>query len=94
MSILDRLFRRGERPAAPAATAGKKLTDEEARLKRLALWEEVRKNPTQERAAEIVEEASALLEYFGRDHPMHDNITELIRTASEIAGKERLFVAG
>ena len=91
MSVLDRLLRRGERQAATAEAVGPTMTEEEARVKRLVLWKEIRGDPTPERAAEIVSEATDLLKYFNRDHPMHDNINELVRTAAEVAGQERLF---
>jgi hypothetical protein len=68
------------------------MTDEEARAKRLALWSEIRANPTPERAVQIVKEANELLEHFGRQHPFHDNINDLIRAAQKVAGQEQLFV--
>ena len=67
------------------------MTEEEARAKRLALWEEVQAGPTPERAAEIAKEATELLEYFDRNHPLHDRVTELILTAQRIAGREQVF---
>lgn len=94
MSVLDKLFRRGERQVATAEEVVPKMTKEEARDKRLALWKEVRSGPTTERAAEIVKEATALLAYFNRDHPMYDNINELVGAAAELAGQERLFTVG
>ncbi len=91
MSILDRLFRRGQSRAAAAGAVKPKMTDEEARAKRLALWNEVRAGPTPERAAQIVTEAQELLEHFGRQHPFHDNINDLIQAAGKLAGREQLF---
>jgi hypothetical protein len=29
-------------------------------------------------------------QYFGREHPLRDNINELIRAADGVAGKERI----
>lgn len=90
MSIVDRLFRRGRREVAVAESTGPKMSREEALAKRAALWLEMQRNPTPQRAAEIAQEASALLQFFGRDHPMYDNISELIRVAHEAATGEKI----
>jgi|YNPNPStandDraft_1061719.scaffolds.fasta_scaffold227967_1 hypothetical protein len=89
MSIVDRLFRRGRREVATVEPTGPKMTKEEALAKRAALWLEMQRNPTPQRAAEIAQEASNLLQFFGRDHPMYDNINELIRVAHEAATGEK-----
>ncbi len=91
MSILDRLLRRGRGPSATTAAAKPRMTEEEARTKRIALWEEIRAGPTPERAAQIVKEATELLDYFDRQHPLHNSINDLIQAAEKIAGRERLF---
>ncbi|HEY66224.1 MAG TPA: hypothetical protein G4O02_16855 [Caldilineae bacterium] len=90
MSILDKLLRRGRGQAEAAEATKPRMTDEEARTKRVALWEEIRAGPTPERAKEIVQEATELLDYFDRQHPLHDNILDLIHAAEKIAGLERL----
>ncbi|MCC7355758.1 MAG: hypothetical protein IT330_18605 [Anaerolineae bacterium] len=90
MSALDRLFRRGQAKAATTEAVMPKMTEEEARAKRTALWKEMQANPTPERAKEIAQEAAALLNYFGREHPLRDNINELIRAADSVAGRERI----
>ncbi len=90
MSALDRLFRRGQAKAATAEAVMPKMTEEEARAKRVALWKEMQANPTPERAREIAKEAAALLGYFGREHPLHDNINELINAANNVAGRGKV----
>jgi hypothetical protein len=92
MSALDRLFRRGQTKTAEVVGVMHKMTEEEIRAKRLALWKEIQENPTPERAAQIATEANALLDHFGREHPMRDNVTELIRAAERLSGKERLVL--
>ncbi len=91
MSVLDRLLRRGRSQAAAAAAVKPRMTEEEARTKRIALWDEIRAGPTPERAAQIVKEATELLDYFDRQHPLHNSINDLIQAAEKIAGRERLF---
>lgn len=90
MSILDRVLKRGR---APQAEAKSKVTmnEEEARQKRIELWNELRANPSPERAAQIAREATALLDVFGRQHPLYGNINDLIQAAERAAGHERLF---
>ncbi|NOZ26797.1 MAG: hypothetical protein GXP39_01920 [Chloroflexi bacterium] len=90
MSILDKLLRRGQDQAETAEATKPSMTAEEARAKRVALWEEIRSGPTPERAREIIQEATELLNYFDRQHPLHDNINDLIHAAEKIAGLERL----
>ncbi len=90
MSILGKLFRRGQSQTAEAEATKPRMTNEEAHNKRIKLWEEIREGPTPERAAEIVKEATELLDYFDRQHPLHDNINDLIHAAERIAGMDRL----
>jgi hypothetical protein len=90
MQSLGRLFRRGEAKATAVQAAVPKMTEDEARTKRMALWKEIQANPTPERAKEIAQEAATLLNHFGREHPLRDNINELIRAADSVAGKDRI----
>ncbi|GAB4561520.1 MAG: hypothetical protein Kow0047_08890 [Anaerolineae bacterium] len=90
MSILDRILRREKAREGSAQATKPRMTEEEAREKRIKLWNEIRSNPSPERAREIVSEANELLDYFGRQHPLHDNILDLIHAAERIAGMDRL----
>ena len=90
MQSLGRLFRRGQAKATATQAAVPMMTEEEARARRIALWKEIQANPTPARAKEIAQEAATLLSHFGREHPLRDNINELIRAADGVAGKDRI----
>jgi hypothetical protein len=88
MSILDRLLGRGR--AAHVTAKVFQMSPEEAGTKRAALWQEIRAGPTPERAAEIANEATALLDHYGREHALRYNVLELIEQAEKQAGKVRI----
>jgi hypothetical protein len=86
MSLLDRLFRRVRRPEE-TTRAEPRLSPAQARAQRVELWLEVQRDPTPERAAQIVQEAQALLDYFEPGYPLHESVQEIIRMAQQRAGQ-------